>query len=456
MPSTPTKKRFFDQLEQTFTATQSQTHKTLGHYVNRIFNEGYDTHSPGIYVKKAKGCYIEDHDGNIYIDTALGAGTAILGHANPLIIEPIREQLAKGTLFAAPSLLAQEFGKLLQLALPWFGGFAFCNTGTEATMRAIRISRAVTGKKKIAVFSGGWHGTYDNVLVDEDYNGPENAPTPKFRSAGIPQDAVADLLFLPFNSSAAFELIHTHANELSAVLIEPSQGSNPRNDLSEFLRELRHITTKLGILLCFDEIITGFRVALGGAQALYGVHADLATYGKVIGGGAPSGLVAGRTEIMHRIHGDGSKHALPVFMGGTFSANPVTMAAGISVLTHLIENNKHVYETLDSNSRALKENVNEFCISENIPARMMGFGSMLRLIFSAHPIASRRDRDEQETSPKVQRIFRMAMLLSKVYTAENGLIFLSTSHDLEIIKILTKEFNHNLQNFSRLGAWNDD
>lgn len=444
---------FFDELKRAFATSQRRTRKMLKNYANCVFNEGYDTHSPSIYIKEARGCHLEDYDGNVYIDTALGAGTAILGHANPLIVELIRGQLPQGTLFAAPTLLAHEFSELLRSALPWFGGFAFCNTGTEATMRAVRIARAVTGREKIGMFSGGWHGNHDLVLVEEDYNGRGDTPTPRFRSAGIPQDLLDHLVFLPFNSPDAFRLIRAHADELAAILIEPSQGSNPRDDLRDFLQELRRVTAELGILLCFDEIITGFRLALGGAQELYGVQADLATYGKIIGGGAPIGLVAGRLEIMRRIRGGNPKDPLPVFMGGTFSANPITMATGIGVVRYLLENADYVYDMLNRNACSLKDQVNAFCVSENIQARMMGIGSMLRLVFTDHPISSRRERDGRETSTQVQRFFRMAMLLSKVYTAENGILFLSTSHDTDVVKAVIEAFQENLWRFARHGAW---
>ena len=446
-------KIFFDKLERTFSASQKRTQKMLKNHTNCVFNESYDTHSPSVYIKEAKGCHLEDYDGNVYIDTALGAGTAILGHANPLIVKPIQDRLCQGALFAAPTLLAHEFGELLRSALPWFGGFAFCNTGVEAIMRAVRIARAVTGREKIAMFSGGWHGGHDPVLVEEDYNGCGDTPTPRFRSAGIPQDLLDHLVFLPFNSSDAFQLIRAHADELAVILIEPSQGSNPRDNLHDFLQELRRVTAELDILLCFDEIITGFRLALGGAQELYGVQADLATYGKIIGGGAPIGLVAGRPEIMHCIRGGNPKDSLPVFMGGTFSANPITMVAGISVVRYLIENADSVYDMLNRNACGLRDHVNAFCVSEKIQARMMGVGSMSRLVFTDHPISSRRDRDEREASAQIQRFFRMAMLVSKVYTAENGILFLSTSHDTDVVKALIEAFQENLQRFSQHGAW---
>ncbi len=411
-----------------------------------ILNTGYD--KKYLHVDKAYGCFIEDCSGNTYIDTALGAGTHILGHANPIIVEAIQSQAEKGTLYILPNKHTYEVGELLSQAVKHFGGFVFCNSGTEATIRATRIARAYTGKKKVAMFSGGWHGGNDMLLFEEDYNGDEVRPSPMFKSAGIPEELLGMMLMLPYNNNAAFELIEQHGNELAMVIIEPSQGSNPRDDVGEFLRELRRVTAKHGILLCFDEIITGFRVALGGGQEYYGVEADMATYGKTLGGGLPIGLVAGRKEVMNVVKGNGGEK--PVFMGGTFSANPLVMHIAKTVLQYLIENKETIYTCLNENGRYLRNTINEFCVANQVPVRMVGIGSISRMIFTDKPIKSRRQRDKYEADGTLQKLFYSYLRFEKgVHVSSNRILFLSTSHKKEHIEKIIRSITEGLEYFTR-------
>lgn len=407
-----------------------------------ILNAGYDENY--LYTRKAYGCFIEDYSENIYIDTALGAGTHILGHANPIIVGEIERQAREGTLYISPNKYTHEVGRFLSQAIPYFSSFVFCNSGTEATIRATRIARAYSGRKKVAMFSGGWHGGNDMLLFEEDYNGDETRPVPMFRSAGVPEELMGMTLMLPYNNDAAFDLIEQNKDELAMVMIEPSQGSNPRDDVGEFLRELRRITAKHSILLCFDEIVTGFRVALGGCQEYYGVEADIATYGKTLGGGLPIGLVAGRKEVMNVVKGNG--HKKPVFMGGTFSANPLVMHLAKTVLQHLIENRQYIYSYLNENGQYIRNRVNEFCVSNQIPVRMMGIGSMSRIIFTDKTIKSRRDRDKYEMDDTLQKLFYSYLRFEKgVHVSSNRILFLSTAHKKEHIKRIIESITGSLK-----------
>jgi len=197
-----------------------------------ILNAGYE--KSNLHINKAYGCFLEDCSGNVYIDTALGAGTHILGHASPIIAEEIERQAREGTLYILPNKYTYEVGELLSVVLPHFHGFVFCNSGTEATIRATRICRAYTGRKKVAMFSGGWHGGNDMLLFEEDYNGDEVRPLPMFKSAGIPEELMGMILMLPYNSDAAFDLIAQHKDELAMVMIEPSQVPIPEMMLVSF------------------------------------------------------------------------------------------------------------------------------------------------------------------------------------------------------------------------------
>lgn len=411
-----------------------------------ILNAGYEKSE--LHIKKAYGCFVEDCSGNLYIDTAMGAGTHILGHAHPVVVREIRKQAAEGTLYMLPNTYTYEVGKLLSNALPHFHSFVFCNSGTEATIRATRIARAYTGRKKIAMFSGGWHGGNDMLLFEEDYTGDKNQPALMFKSAGVPQEIMDMTLMLPYNSEAAFELIKQHGNELAMVIIEPSQGSNPRDDVGEFLQKLREVTLKHNILLCFDEIITGFRIALGGCQEYYGVKADIAAYGKTLGGGLPIGLVAGTKEVMDVVKGnDGDKK--PVFMGGTFSANPLVMHVAKAVLQYLVENRETVYTNLNENSRCLRDAINEFCVADQIPVRITGIGSMSRMIFTDKPIKSRRERDKYEIEDALQKLFYSYLRYEKgVHISGNRILFLSTAHRKEHIERIIESITESLKYFA--------
>lgn len=394
-----------------------------------IFNEGYDVRSAGSYVSRAQGCTIADLEGRTCIDLAMGGGACILGHANPAILAAVREQLDKGSIFTAPNAAVHEMGERLAEAMPWFGGFVFCNSGSEATMRLIRIARAVTGRRKIGVFSGGWHGSHDMVLVEEDYGGCASRPAVRCKSAGTPEETLNSVVFLPYQDEAAFDLIRENRDELAVVLIEPVQGSNPRDDIGGFLSGLRRVTEECGVLLAFDEVITGFRLAYGGGQEWFGLHGDLAAYGKAVGGGLPVGMVAGTRRIMESVR------RKAVFMGGTFSANPLTIAAGLATLRYLGDNLR-IYSQLAKMGRSLRSAINRFCTENGLPARMIGVGSISRLVLTGEPIRSRRERDLKEPDMAAQRSFYDMVRRRGVHIGVNRLQFLSTAHgDAEVENI---------------------
>jgi glutamate-1-semialdehyde 2,1-aminomutase len=420
--------------------------EALGISSEVILEPGYEKSK--LRISKAYGCSLEDCSGNVYIDTALGAGTHILGHANPIIVREIEKQAREGTLYILPNRYTHEVGGFLSQAVPYFSSFVFCNSGTEATIRATRIARAYTGRKKVAMFSGGWHGGNDMLLFEEDYTGDENRPTLMFKSAGVPQEIMDMTLMLPYNSDAAFELIEKYGNELAMVIIEPSQGSNPRDDVGEFLRELRKITAKHNILLCFDEIVTGFRIALGGCQEYYGVEADIATYGKAIGGGLPVGVVGGTEDVMKVVKGHNGEK--PTFMGGTFSTNPLVMRMARTVLRYLIENRENIYNYLNENGQYIRSGINEFCVSNQIPVRIMGIGSMSRIIFTDKFVRSRRDRDKYEADDALQKLFYSYLRLEKgIHISDNRVLFLSIAHKKEHIERIIESITESLRYFAK-------
>jgi glutamate-1-semialdehyde 2,1-aminomutase len=416
-----------------------------------VFNEGYEDPGAGLYVASARGCRITDEAGRTYIDLNLGSGTAILGHAHPVLVAAIAGQAERGTLFIRPNRITHDLAALMGRAVPHFGGFAFCNSGAEATMRACRIARAHTGRKKIAMFSGGWHGAHDQLLVEEDYRGNATAPRAHHRSGGIPPEMLDLIMLLPYNDKRAFNLIEDQRRELAMVLIEPAQGSNPRGDVEPFLRRLRDVTRSCDVLLGFDEIITGFRVAFGGAQELYGIQADLATYGKILGGGLSIGAVGARGDVISCIRHGRPDDPRPVTMGGTFSANPLAMAAGRAALSYLEANRHRVYPELNANGAKLIARINEACDSARLPVHANGVGAMFRVLFAAPPIASRRERDAHEAAPQVQKMFYECVMEHGVHVGSNRINFLSTEHGLEEIAQIGDAFVAGLDELRRGG-----
>ena len=221
-----------------------------------ILNEGYNAADKQAYLAAAKGCKVIDLSGKTYIDMAMAGGSAILGHGNKIIRDAVVQQLEKSALFTSPTELAHQYCDLIVEHLGELNHYAFSSTGSEATLRAIRVARAHTGKQKIAIFGGGWHGSHDLLMVDEDLESVPHRPSGLLKSAGMPPGILEQVVVLPYNEEAAFDLIEEQAAELAMVFVEPIQGSNPRDDIKHFLRQLRVVCNKNEVLLGFDEIIT--------------------------------------------------------------------------------------------------------------------------------------------------------------------------------------------------------
>ena len=292
-----------------------------------------------VYIVEGSGSKVTDVDGNEYIDLTMGFGSHVLGHAHPEIVAAVQEAVSRGTQFGIHTPYQEPLAELFREAVPCADLVMFCNTGTEATMYGIRVARAHTGKTGIAVFEGAYHGAHDAVLVQAEDGSPRDRPAPVPMGRGIPGVAIEDVLMLPYRHDAAFELIRQNRDRLAVVLIEPVQGANPTLECGDFLRELAAVCRDEGVLLLFDEVVTGFRLAYGGAQEEFGVTPDLAAYGKALGGGLPIGAVAGRADIMQRF--EWQKHREDqdkVFAGGTFGGNPLTMVAGTAAIGHLRSN----------------------------------------------------------------------------------------------------------------------
>jgi glutamate-1-semialdehyde 2,1-aminomutase len=341
------------------------------------------------FTDHSQGPYTWDVDGNRYIDCCMNYGTQLLGHRPEVVIQAVEEQLKRGTVYGTPHPLEIAYAEKFLACVPCAERMLLCNSGTEATMQGIRIMRAYTGRDKIAKFEGGYHGWHDyamwSVSLDPETMGPLDRPNLVPSSAGIPHQVAETVLVLPFDE-AAFDLIEEQAEDLAGVMIEPVVGIGAIPMNTAFLEGLREVTRKHGILLMFDEVKTGFRLAVGGAQEFFGVIPDLATYGKIAGGGLPIGAVGCTQEIADAV----TKYEFSISVAGTFSGNPITLAAGDAMLGYLMEN-RQVYGELARKGDRLRNGFNDYARQKGLPACLTGVGSFFQAHLIEGPVNSPRD-----------------------------------------------------------------
>ena len=341
------------------------------------------------FVEKGEGARIRDADGNAYIDYVLSWGPLILGHAHPRVVRAIQEAAARGTSFGAPTALETELAELVNAAYPSMELLRFVNSGTEATMSAIRLARGFTGRDVIVKFEGCYHGHADGLLVKAG-SGGATLGVPD--SGGVPGDYARNTATLPFNDvEAVRDFFARRGADVAALIIEPVAGNMglilPGTG---FLEVLREETEKAGALLIFDEVMTGFRVARGGAQALFGITPDLTTLGKVIGGGMPVGAYGGRRDVMECVAPLGS-----VYQAGTLSGNPLAMTAGVETLKIIEE--LGLPEALAERTKALSGGMTDAARSAGIPLTTACCGSMFGAFFQAGPVRNFSDAMRSDT-----------------------------------------------------------
>lgn len=328
-----------------------------------------------IFIKKAKGAYLFDEDDNKYIDYISSWGPLILGHAHESVIEAINQQSYKGTSYGIPTELETKMAELVVELAPNVDKVRFVNSGTEACMSAVRLARGFTGKDKIIKFSGCYHGHADPFLIEAG-SGASTFGMPN--SPGVTKSSAKDTLLAEYNNiDQVIQLFEKNKNEIAAIILEPVAGNMgcvlPKQN---FIRALKKICQSNDCLLIFDEVMTGFRLALGGAQELLSIDADLITYGKVIGGGLPVGAFGGRAEIMDFLAPNG-----PVYQAGTLSGNPIAMSAGFAMLSHL-KQNPSVFTSLDEKTTYLKKGLEERLKNAELPFQINQLGSMMSLHFT--------------------------------------------------------------------------
>ena len=384
-----------------------------------------NVNSTPIFIKSASGAYLHDVDGNDYVDFIGSWGPMILGHSNPKIIKAIKDQADVGTSYGAPTEAETSIGELIRTVMPSIEKIRMVNSGTEATMSCIRLARGYTGRNKIIKFTGCYHGHVDSLLIKAG-SGVSTFGLPD--SPGIPEELARHTISVPYNDINAFlEVFESIKSELAAVIIEPIAGNMgfiPGD--KDFLEALRTKTHESGSVLIFDEVMTGFRVSLGGAQELYGITPDLTALGKVIGGGLPVGAFGGKAEIMNFLAPEG-----PVYQAGTLSGNPLAVAAGKCLINELIKTNP--YDELEANASYLLTNIKNEMFKKEIPFSFNQIGGMFGFFFTDE-FPNNFD-DVSASSDKYFESFFKDCLNQGIYFApskyEAG--FISTKHTKKIL-----------------------
>ena len=392
-----------------------------------------------MFVASGKGSEFQTVDGTKYLDYCMAYGALIDGHANPKVLQAVRGALQKGSIYGQPTSAEVDLAETISHLVPSMQAVRLVNSGTEATMHAVRLARGYTEKNKILKFEGGFHGSHDSVLARRRSNGSIFA-TPS--SKGIPVDTSKNTLVADYNDTqTTSKIIEDHADELAAVIVEPVAGNiGPIPPTNGFLQSLRKHTKENGVLLIFDEVITGFRLSLGGAQEYFGVRPDLTTLGKIVGGGFPLAAVGGSRKIMQELSPLG-----PVYQAGTYSGNPISVTAGLTTLLSLKRRSNSVYASLEKHGRVLGHGIRDSIESRRVQAQVNQIGSMLQIFFTGRRVTNYGSAKSAD-SIKYDRFFR-SLLMSKVFVPPSQLesCFLSTSHTRHDLEKTIEAFDNSLR-----------
>ncbi|GAA0134965.1 hypothetical protein YSY43_18050 [Paenibacillus sp. YSY-4.3] len=437
--------RFFIEYMSRTRGSKAYTQQTRDVHANNRNVSGFRSYwKEAIYpivAERSSGSKMWDVDGNEYIDLTMGFGVNLLGHNPDFIVEEMKAQSSSslpplGPMSDLAGAVAERISRMTGV-----DRVAFYNSGTEAVMVALRTARAATGRSKVVIFSGSYHGTFDGVLGVANPESDEASALPM--APGIQGNYVRDVLMLNYNKPESLEIIRKHAHELAAVIVEPVQSRRPDLQPRKFLQQLREITSQSGTALIFDEVITGFRIGLGGAQAWFGVQADLVVYGKVVGGGLPIGIVAGKEQFMDPIDGgkwnfgDASyptKAAQKTFVGGTFCTHPLTMRVALKTIEYLESQGAALYEELNRKTDYLVRELNSFFKERSIPIYLVNYGSLFRFV-------SFGDIE----------LFFYHLIHKGLYVWEGRNCFLSTAHTLEDIDTIIRIVKESVGDLQRGG-----
>ncbi|MGI9422876.1 MAG: aspartate aminotransferase family protein [Hyphomicrobiaceae bacterium] len=375
---------------------------------------GFGNFNPSFVIRAGQGAHVWDEDGRKYIDYLIGSGPMILGHGHPDVLEAVHAQLDLGMTYFANNARGIELAEEICDAVACAQGVRFVSTGSEADMYAMRLARAHTGREKILKFEGGYHGMSAESLMSLAPDKLQNFPLAVPDSAGIPEAVRDTMIIAPFNDiDFAQQLIAEYAEDLAAIIVEPLQRLIPPQP--GFLEALREAATKHGIVLIFDEVVTGFRLAYGGAQEAYGVIPDLCTLGKIIGGGFPLAAIAGSTDIMD--HFDKERVGIDgfTFQIGTLSGNPVAATAGLKTLEILRQPGQ--YDRLKSNGTTIMDALREHLSAARVPHQVVGDPSFFDVVFADTSVTSYRD--VLKGDPDISQRFNAALRENGVFKSDN-------------------------------------
>jgi len=391
-----------------------------------------------LIAERAKGSRLWDVDGNEYIDIVNGYGCIMFGHSPDFVVEAAKEQLDRGVAIGPQTPLASEVAALI-CELTGNERVTFCNTGSEAVMAAIRVARTVTGRDKLVYFTGDYHGTFDEVLIRNTPRG--SAPV----APGIPLANVTNVVVLDYGAQESLDYLRSHADEIAAVLIEPVQTRHPENKPFDFIRSIRTITERTGSAMILDEVVTGFRLAPGGVQEFLGIRADMCTYGKVIGGGHPIGVLSGKAMYLDALdggawqYGDDSGPEVGVtFFAGTFVRHPLAMAAARAVLRHLEREGPHLQQELNEKTAKLAESLDRFFVERGVPSRIHHFASWFYFTFPG--------------DARLGSLFYYAMRAKGIHIQEGYPCFLTTAHTAADIAAIEAAFRETIVEMQEAGV----
>lgn len=384
------------------------------------------------FVKHTEKGHIVDVDGNEYVDCTMGYGALFLGHGHDAVTEAVKESAVHGTVHGFGHEYEVAMAERMVAAIPFAEMVTFTNSGTEATMHALKIARSYTGKDTIAKFEGCYHGVHDYVQISGRGTccGPAESPLP-VPLKGIPSATVRQVTVLSLNQPDTFDIIRKNKDQLAAVIVEPIPTCCPI-DFREFLQELRAVTKETGVFLIFDEILSGFRYNYGSVATEYGIDPDLATFGKVIGGGLPIGAIVGNRDKMSPLITTGSivqDMKKKPFITGTFSGNPVSTAAGLATLNYL-ETHPEVYAYVNEMSGEIRKEIEHFAHTINLPFQTLGTGSWFMPYFASNPVAKPRDVQWAKNNT-TYLIFTKYMKKNGVLIPDIPVLFFCTAHTEE-------------------------
>ncbi len=412
-----------------------------------LFNEGYNKYSD--FYTKGKGSIVYSSKKS-YIDLSCGAGTLLLGHNSKIRISSIKDYLKKGlSQFSHPNKSAVDLSKSLKKVFPKFHKFVLCNTGAEANIKALRIARAATGKDLVINVNGSWHGSVDQFLfnIKNNYNFHEdnNKSNITSLSDGIDPKLTNNLKYIPFNNIALTKkILDRNKKKICCILVEPIQGGFPTVESKEYLKFLSNYCKKNNIILFFDEILSGIRINCSSVQNEFGIKTGISTFGKIIGGGMPIGLIGISKDVYSRLKKKNKK----IFFGGTYSGNSLSTYVGKKTLDYIIKNKKKIFQSLEIKSNKFILELNKFVKENKIDVQVIRFHSIIRIIFSSKKIKDRPQRDFLEKSKSAQRQKFISYLKDQgIYFPGNGIIFFNYSLRNTELSYLIDKFKKGLKKY---------